>query len=102
MLDALTGEPISPPLKCRGEVQSAQFSPDGRKVIVASGSEREGRQVRVCEMPEARESVDDLVAQGQMLSGMRMDSTGALVPIQPDVLLESWRAKRKIRTANAP
>jgi WD40 repeat protein len=91
--DALTGEPVSPPLMCRGQAWSAKFSPDGQKVVVASGSRAGVGQVRLWELPEAKEPVEEFILLAQLLSGTRLENTGALVPISPEELLQMWRAK---------
>jgi WD40 repeat protein len=43
--DADTGEPVSPPLRHQEAVRFAQFSPDGRLVVTASGDSTGGKGV---------------------------------------------------------
>ena len=41
--DAATGKPLGEPMKHEGGVMSAQFSPDGRRVLTASWGDQAAR-----------------------------------------------------------
>jgi len=96
--DAATGEPISPPLRHRAEVVLAEFSPNGRSVLTAS---RDGT-ARVWQLPEARLRASDFTLIAQVLTGQRIDETGGVVPLEPDVLEHEWREFRALPKRDRP
>jgi WD40 repeat protein len=53
--DASTGAPVSPPLEHQGSVNAAAFSPDGTRVVTASGD----RTARVWCLPIDHGSLED-------------------------------------------
>jgi tetratricopeptide (TPR) repeat protein len=89
--DAETGQSITPLMKHEAQVWHAAFSPDGRRVVTTS----QDGSARIWEVPisDDRDS-DDWIRLAQMLSGTRIDESGALVPITPAEFRESWRALR--------
>jgi WD40 repeat protein len=95
--NAETGEPVSPPLKCEGKVHCVAFSPDGCRLLTASGDwDRNGPgQARLWELPRTDRPAAELIEHGALLSGLRIDHTGALIPVPPDELLKEWRARVK-------
>ncbi len=73
--DATTGEPITPPLKA---VSAPVFSADSRRVITGGGDQT----VRVWSLGPIDWPLEALVLLGQLLTGRRIDDTGALVPLE--------------------
>jgi tetratricopeptide (TPR) repeat protein len=89
--DTESGQAITPPLKHEDIVVHAAFSPDGRRIVTASRDST----ARIWDVPlsDDRDS-DDWIRLAQMLSGTRVDRSGALVPISPAEFRASWRALR--------
>jgi tetratricopeptide (TPR) repeat protein len=88
VFDVATGWPLTPPLSGERVVLDARFSPDGRRVVTTSGVG--GALLRDLE-PDAR-SLDDLVRMAALLSGTRLDDSGAAVPISKSELKEAHAA----------
>jgi WD40 repeat protein/serine/threonine protein kinase len=88
VFDVATGWPLTPPLSGERAVLDARFSPDGRRVVTTSGVG--GALLRDLE-PDAR-SLDDLIRMAALLSGTRLDDTGAAVPISTSELKEAHAA----------
>ncbi len=90
--DATTGEPVTPPLKQPGAAFVATFSPDGRRVLSASRGWKwdDDGQVQLWDLALASHPVDDLVEISTLLSGRRIDPTGAFVPAELPALRRAW------------
>jgi WD40 repeat protein/serine/threonine protein kinase len=94
--DAATGEPLSPPLPCGGMVRSVCFSPQGDKILAGSGDFGSSGQIHLWNLHENNYPLDDLVQFAQVLSGNRVDETGASVPLAASELFSKWTdLKRK-------
>ena len=96
--DAATGELAAAPLQYRGYVIRASFSPDGRRVVTALEqgiipSDLE-TTAHVWDLPRDDRPVEDLELVAQLLSGVRVDSTGSLMPLGTQTLAELWRTVR--------
>jgi Tol biopolymer transport system component len=84
--DADTGQPLTPPLRHESLVVSAAFSPDGRRVVTASSD----KTARVWDVAADLRPVRDLLRLVQLLSGHRIDDTGAAVPLSLRELELRW------------
>jgi WD40 repeat protein len=76
--DTITGQPITPPLWREGVIRSAALSPDGRRVATSTVS---GGTVFWALEPD-QHPLEDLLRLSQLLSGSRLDATGAAVRLQ--------------------
>jgi WD40 repeat protein/tetratricopeptide (TPR) repeat protein len=72
--DAATGEPISPPLRPGGIVQAATFTTDGRQVLIVTDS----HQAQFWDLSPDSRSIEDLELLAGLLSGRKIDRSGAL------------------------
>ncbi len=89
--DAATGQPLSPPLKHEANVYRAEFSPDGQRVVTASHDDT----ARVWDIPSDDRDTGDLMLLAYLLSGSRVETSGALVPLTPKEFRDAWRALRE-------
>lgn len=79
------GQPVTPPLRHKGDVLSAEFSPDGRRVTTTSSY----HTARVWGVgPDERPS-GDLMALAELLSGQRLENTDGVFNLTAD----EWRAR---------
>jgi WD40 repeat protein len=88
--DATTGQPVTPPFWHTRAITSAAFSPDGRSV--ATTSYGDGAQVWKL-APDPR-PLDDWFKLAEVLSGTKLDASGAMRPIDRSELREAYRASR--------
>jgi dipeptidyl aminopeptidase/acylaminoacyl peptidase len=88
VFDMATGWPLTPPLWRERFVQDAQFSPDGRRIVTTSWV---GGALLWDLEPDAR-PLDDLVRMAGILSGTRVDASGAEVPISTSELQAAYGA----------
>jgi WD40 repeat protein len=99
--EAATGRPLTPPLAHAGGVLSWAFSPDGARVVTANGD----GTARVWDLAPDDRPAADLVGLSELLSGHRIDDTGAAVPLPADELARLWadlRARYPAELAVAP
>jgi tetratricopeptide (TPR) repeat protein len=85
--EAATGQPLSPPLKHQDTVNHAAFSADGRRVVTASRDQT----ARVWDLAPDERPKEDLLRLVQVLSGHRLDSTGAFAPLTPEEFRAAWQ-----------
>ena len=89
--DVFTGQALTPPLKHAAAVTFLGFSGDGRRLVTASHD----RTARIWNLPAEERPPAGLAAWAQVVSGQRIDQTGAAVPLDPT----SWRtALSKLRS----
>jgi predicted Zn-dependent protease len=88
--DAATGQPITPPLKHTDFVYSAEFSPDGRRILTASGD----TTARVWDLPTDARPAADLRRLAQYLAGYRIDARAGAVPLEPAAARREEQALR--------
>jgi WD40 repeat protein len=86
--DAATGQPLSPPLRHGGGVRHVTFSPDGRRLATASAD-----GARVWDVAADDRPMEDLLLLTRLLSGQRIDATGASVPA--GLQEANWRQLRE-------
>jgi WD40 repeat protein len=86
--DAQTGQPLTLPLEHRGGVASAEFSPDGRRVLTASG------EARLWDVSPDNRPLEELFLLSQVLSSHRLDETGVLAPLDADEYRRAWERLR--------
>ena len=66
----------------------AAFSPDGRRVVTASAD----HTARVWDIPSDDRDEADLILLAHLLSGSRVETSGALVPLTPKEFRDAWQA----------
>lgn len=80
--DTLSGKPLSEPLKYGGGVVSAQFSPDGTRIVTASAD----HTVRLWTVLLGSSSEIPLLAEfAEAVCGYKVDATGRIVHIDDQV-----------------
>ena len=89
--DATTGQPVTPPLWHTRAITSATFSPDSRRIATTS----HGDGARVWELKPDRRPVDDWRKLAQILSDTKLDEEGAIRPIEPSELRETYEDVRR-------
>jgi len=89
--DAVTGEPLSPPLRSGGIVSrwGMSFSPDGSLLL-----DGVGKRAQLWPLPKDTRPVEDLVLLVQLLAGRRIDPAGNLVPWPSSAAASAWTALR--------
>ena len=91
--DAARGEPVTLPLSHGDQVFPAVFSPDESEVLTGSGDFK----ARVFVVSPAPQPVTEMMARAQLLSSHRLDSNGALVPLDAATLSRLWHQERSSR-----
>jgi len=86
VLDAATGEPITPLLSLSAEAAEGSLSADGRYLVAAY---RDGK-ARVWKLPRDQHAVEDLVLLAQVLAGHKLTTKGAFMPLEATVLSNGW------------
>jgi tetratricopeptide (TPR) repeat protein len=89
VLDVATGWPLSPPLWREHIIHDARFSRDGRRLVTTTPWD--GGALVGDLKPDDR-PLEDLVRMAEVLSGARVDTTGAAVPIATSKLQEAYEA----------
>jgi WD40 repeat protein len=87
--DWATGEPVSPLLWFGDTVYDVTFSPEGRDLLVQGGAQARLWAVAPDERPAA-----ELALICQLGAGVRLDETGARIPLIPEELLATLRQLR--------
>lgn len=85
--DAFSGQPLTPRLEHR-YVRHAAFSRDGSRLVTAGGNIA---QVWELSASVSTESDARLSTLAQVLAARRIDSTGAVVPLDARELLDAWK-----------
>jgi hypothetical protein len=95
-----TGWPLSPPLWREHFMQDARFSPDGRRLVTTSA----GGGALLCDLKPDDRPLGGLVRMAEVLSGARVDASGAAVPISTSELQGAYEAlvrkDKNVFTAN--
>jgi hypothetical protein len=89
--DAATGLPVSPPLRSERFINGASFSPDGRRVATADDS----GAVLIRALEPDQRPFDDLRRLAEVLSGTRLDASGAAVSLQVEELRSAYEDLRR-------
>ena len=88
--DASTGHPVGTPLQHQGPVNTAVFSPNGRRVLTASAD----RTARVWDVLLESGSVADaelLADLAEVLGGYRINESGSVVSLEQPARLQRLR-----------
>jgi WD40 repeat protein/serine/threonine protein kinase len=89
--DAATGLPVTPPLPSERFITGADLSPDGRRVATADDS----GAVLLRTLEPDRRPFDDLRRLAEVLSGTRLDASGAAISLQVEELRSAYEALRR-------
>jgi WD40 repeat protein len=92
--DVATGELIVP-LKCSGDLERVAFHSSGRHLFAFHKSGR----TRSWELTQETQGLDSLVLLAQVLSGRRVGTQGALVPLEAEEMGSAWS---KLATSQRP
>jgi WD40 repeat protein/serine/threonine protein kinase len=74
LFDALTGDPLTPPLQADTGPRSfapVRFSPDGQRLVAINGE-----RAQLWNLPPDNRSIEDLVALAELLAGRHLDASG--------------------------
>jgi WD40 repeat protein/predicted Ser/Thr protein kinase len=96
--DAATGEPLTPRLPHPARILSITFSPDGARLLTGDVD----GNIRIWDLPPDDRPQSDPQLAAMLLSGQKIDQTGGLVPLEPDELVDTWRALRSARSSVRP
>jgi serine/threonine protein kinase/WD40 repeat protein len=83
--DVATGELIVP-LKCSGELERVAFHSNGKQLLAF----HKGGRTRSWELTQETQGLDSLVLLAQVLSGRRVGTQGALVPLEAEEMGSAW------------
>jgi tetratricopeptide (TPR) repeat protein len=95
MWDAATGQPIGPPFAHRGAAGYAVFSPDGRRIVTASGRRALGRlpcETRVWDADTGRPITPPLAHRGDVLHAAFSPDSRLVVTAGDDHMARVWDA----------
>jgi WD40 repeat protein len=87
--DALTGEPVTPPLKHDWPFRYVQFINDDQEVFTRR-SIKGGGQTMIWGLPIDKRSPEELAELVTVLSGYRAEKSGAITLQTPEELLNAW------------
>jgi hypothetical protein len=88
--DWTTGEALIHPVQEGASIASLQFIADRRYLLVKTLS----GAIRLLSVPTSHGTSEDWVQLAELLAGHRLDSTGALEPLTPTELSNSFSALR--------
>jgi WD40 repeat protein len=88
--DAATGEPITPSVTFNEVIQQVSFD-QGGELVRLTGT---GRTVWTLDLRPDDRPVADLVSLAWLLSGTRIDPERGPLPLEPDVLRQTWQTMR--------
>jgi WD40 repeat protein len=95
--DAATGLLMTPPLRHEGKVLQASFSPNGSRLLTAS----QDKTARIWDVTGDDRPWEDLLLLSHVLSGQRIDATGANVAAE--ISEAEWqRLRQRYPDAFAP
>ncbi len=83
--DLTDGQPVTPPIR-HEQGLSAQFTPDGRRLLTTSGT----GDIQFIDLVPDDRPIDDLARVALILSGSRIDTSGASVPVSSTELREAY------------
>jgi WD40 repeat protein/serine/threonine protein kinase len=89
--DAVTGQPVSPPLAHGGYLHHIAFSHDGRRAVTSAAD----NTARVWDLSPDRRPAADLAALSEVLAGRRVERGGNSVSIEPARSHERWQALKQ-------
>ena len=95
VLDADTGQPLTPPLRARGKVETVGFSPDGGRLLALGGD-----WAQVWETPKETRSVEVVTQHAQLLSGRQFDGKARIVPLLAGASSNLWHSLRSRDSAS--
>lgn len=89
--DAVTAEPITPPLEIRTQpdFNQVRFSPDGTSLLVAAGD-----RVQLFPLPVEKRSVETVGALAKLLAGREIDSSGFYARLSFAEAASLWQTLR--------
>lgn len=73
--DVATGQPLTPPMQEASGILHLIFSPDGHRLAIRDA----GGSVRIWGLPAESRPLEDLEALSELLTGRRLDATGAVL-----------------------
>lgn len=93
--DATTGEPITASLAHahRYDAGNLSFSPDGQRLLIATGADA----VFIREFPKNQAAAGELLLETQVLSGHRIEPAGGFLELDNVTLSNAWRSLRPRR-----
>ena len=84
--DTETGAAVTPWLQHDETPVEAEVSPMMDRLVTAGADHK----LRIYHLGVDKRSVEELLAMAQFLSGFRVDESGTLAPLTPELLLRSW------------
>jgi hypothetical protein len=81
---------VTPPLKHQEVIHRATFSPDGRRLLTASGD----KTAQVWDLLSDERPTADWLALAQLWSGRRVDPSGGMRSLTPQEFARAWKNLR--------
>jgi len=91
--DAATAQPITVPIRHPGGILQALFTDDSQRAVTACSDGR----VRFWNLSPQPGSVEELTLRAQLLSGHKLDETGALSQLAAGECARQWEAWVRLR-----